>query len=160
MMSMSYNDQHGMLTIREKLWHVYLGVPIALKLDSRPSQQEGNQAWYWKCSQLLSAGEVMDLRGEPTTTTLLNQHKPQLILSICPSSHRLVCSSSLNKKSFLCNKQITAENHNQSKSRFMEPSPSGFIYKTSLEPKAQGTLWKAGIWGAGVVKARGLGSFL
>lgn len=39
------------------------------------AQHEGNQVWYWKPNQLLSAGEAMDLAGEPIATTLLNQHK-------------------------------------------------------------------------------------
>lgn len=37
------------------------------KLDLRPTQQEGNHAWYWKPR----ASEVIDLGGEPTSATLL-----------------------------------------------------------------------------------------
>lgn len=40
------------------------------------NQQEGNHVRCWKFSQLPRASEIMDPRGEPTNTTLLNQHNP------------------------------------------------------------------------------------
>jgi hypothetical protein len=47
-----------------------------LYLDLSSSQQEENLLWYWKSSQLPKPCEIMDLAGEPTTNTLLNQHIP------------------------------------------------------------------------------------
>jgi hypothetical protein len=35
------------------------------------------------------------------------------------------------------------ENHNQSKCRAVDPSPSGYIYNSTPTPKAQGT-WQKG----------------
>ena len=33
----------------------------------------GNHAWYWETYELVSDTEVMDLEGESTSTTFLNQ---------------------------------------------------------------------------------------
>ena len=37
-------------------------------------KQEENHAWFWKPSHLLRAREIMDLRKEYTTVTLLDYH--------------------------------------------------------------------------------------
>lgn len=42
----------------------------------KPTQQEGNNDYYWKPSQLYRASEVKGLGEEPTTTTFLNKYKP------------------------------------------------------------------------------------
>lgn len=42
----------------------------------RPSQQEENQACYWKPSQLVRVSEAVSLGGEHTTAALLNQLNP------------------------------------------------------------------------------------
>lgn len=47
----------------------------------------GNHVWYWETNQLLKDTEVMDLEGEPTSITLLNQDSLQphsKYLSIIP----------------------------------------------------------------------------
>ena len=44
--------------------------------------QEENYDQYWKPSHLLKASDVMDLGGEPTTVTLLNQHNLDLHLML------------------------------------------------------------------------------
>lgn len=48
--------------------------PTALKLDLKYSQQGGEYGWYWKPSKLPRSSEIMGLRGESVTTSLLNQH--------------------------------------------------------------------------------------
>lgn len=50
-----------------------------LQLDFKPAQQEENNAWLWKSKQLPKASEVMDLRGERTTTSVL----PIVCVSVC-----------------------------------------------------------------------------
>jgi hypothetical protein len=49
-------------------------------LDLKPTQQEASllNAWYYKPSQLPRNGEVIDLRGESTTATLLDLPDYQL----------------------------------------------------------------------------------
>lgn len=61
------NDQHG---------KVYLKVQSSTRVleATNSCSKEGNHTWYWKHNNLPEAGVAVDLRGEPTTTTiLLNQ---------------------------------------------------------------------------------------
>lgn len=60
-------------------------------------------------------------------------------LDICPytmDKHSLDPSS----RKFLQQMETTRENYNQFKCKVLEPSSNGYIYKTTLEHKAQGTL--------------------
>lgn len=73
------NCQHGTAILRYSSGsHTLAGTTSSL---IGPTQQAGNHTWYWKSSQPPWISETMDL-GEPTTTTSLNQHNPQL-----PSKH-------------------------------------------------------------------------
>lgn len=44
---------------------------------------------------------------------------------------------------FATDRDIT-ENHNQTKCRVAEPTPSGYFHKTTPKPKARESLWKRG----------------
>lgn len=60
-----------------------ISIVFILSLYVRPTEQEGNYAWYQKPSQLSGASKVTDLRRESATVTLLDQHNTQLN----PKSH-------------------------------------------------------------------------
>lgn len=46
--------------------------------DLQQAQQERNHAWFWNPRQLCRAFEFINLRGEPTTASLLAQHNSLL----------------------------------------------------------------------------------
>lgn len=52
----------------------YQWQPKVVQIDLRPIQQERNHTWYWKPSKLPKASEVMNLRKESNSATVLDQH--------------------------------------------------------------------------------------
>ena len=102
-----------------------------------------------EASQALKASEVMDFKGETTTTTLLNQHNPNCILSfyfLLYSQTSVVLT--LIKEIFLFSRRKflhkTTINY-QLQFKVVEPKPRGYIYKKYPDSQAQGTLWKKGL---------------
>lgn len=79
------HDQHGGMS--QKLRS---GTYILAVTNSHPvgfnSSTGGKPCWYYTPRQSPVAGEIIDLRGEPTTGTFLNQHNSQLC-SKCSSLH-------------------------------------------------------------------------
>lgn len=51
-------------------------VAVSALLGLKSHSTRGKSHWSWKPGQLPRASEVPDLRGDPTTTSPLNQHRP------------------------------------------------------------------------------------
>lgn len=77
------------------------------------TEQDRNENRYWKPSKIFSASEFMTLRGEPLSTTLLNQHK-LWILNTCSYIHSCVILTD-HKENFSMKqtKTFTKNNTNQ-----------------------------------------------
>ena len=68
---------------------------------------------------------------EPTTTTLLNQHKPlTAIRTLALTQTWKCCLHNLSRNSSLQQSETTVEIHNQSQCRVMDPSPNRYMCNT------------------------------
>jgi hypothetical protein len=108
----------------------------------RPTQQERDHAWYWKCNQLPWAREAIDLK-ESATITLIDQANSVCLIATDKCGHQ-----SLSKKSLFI---ASGDHHRKPQLDTMqkptnggESSLNGPIYITALASMAQGTLEKNG----------------
>lgn len=83
----------------------------------------------------------------------VNSIIPNYILHICLYRYRSIQSRPCSKETSFCNRDHY-RNHDQSKCRVGDPSPSANIYKTTSTPKAQGSLQDRG---RKIIRARELG---
>lgn len=64
-----------------------MAVTKSCLIGLKPTKQERDNAWCYRCSLLAMTNEVTERKGEPTTATLISSVIPNYILNIYPYPH-------------------------------------------------------------------------